>query len=36
MRQQGVLLPRDGPTLPPGHARVFALAELVERVAQMA
>src|SRR5713101_1280767 len=35
VRQQGVLLPLDEPALPPGHARVLALADLVERVAQM-
>src|SRR6266542_2294017 len=34
--QQGVLLPRDESALPPGHPRVLALANLIERVAQMA
>ena len=36
VRQQGVLLPLDEPALPPGHAGVLALADLIEGVAQMA
>src|SRR5229473_1759380 len=36
VRQQGVLLALDESALPPGHARVLALADLVEGVAQMA
>src|SRR5882724_1706085 len=35
MGQQGVLLALDEAALPPGHARVLALADLVEGVAQM-
>src|SRR5712691_1668592 len=36
VRQQGVLLALDEPALPPGHAGILALADLVEGVAQMA
>jgi hypothetical protein len=33
--QQRVLLPLDEPALPPGHAGVLALADLIEGVAEM-
>src|SRR5437870_3662545 len=36
MGEQGVLLPLDEAALAPGHPRVLALADLIERVAQMA
>ena len=33
--EQGVLLPFDEPALPPGHAGVLALADLIEGLAEM-
>src|SRR5256712_5031026 len=36
VREQRVLLPLDEPALPPRHAGVLALADLVERLAQVA